>query len=224
MGPWQMKSMVFLAISYEKPIFYQHSRLLLLNAIDFLLVCVQYSLGGYAMNALAVAEDFDAVLPDGACDPAVFKAIFGGFPAGVTVVTAIDRFGAPVGLTVSAVMSISLDPPLLAVCLQKSKYTVEAIQSVGAFAVNFLADSQDWISNEFARSSEDKFSKVPWMPGSKAGSPLLEGARAHAECAVYQLIDAGDHMLLLGKIVEGAVCDKRPLAWYNRQYVSLVGK
>lgn len=154
-------------------------------------------------------------------DPAIFRSIFSGLPSGVTVVTTLDEAGSPVGLTVSAVMSVSLAPPLLAVCLQNAKYTLQAIQSRGCFAVNFLASSQSDLSNNFAFG---KFASVTWSRSPHIDAPLLEDVRAHAECSVFRVIDAGDHTIIVGRILSGAVTEDRPLTYCSRQYVDLVYK
>jgi flavin reductase (DIM6/NTAB) family NADH-FMN oxidoreductase RutF len=154
-------------------------------------------------------------------DPGIFRSMFGGFPSGVTVVTAASQDGIPVGLTVSAVMSVSLAPPLLAVCLQNAKYTLDVIQSQGLFAVNFLASHQAAVSAKFARGDHDKFAAVEWISSECAGVPLLSDVRAHAECSVESVIPVGDHTLIIGRIVAGRVSEKIPLAYCSRQYLNL---
>lgn len=154
-------------------------------------------------------------------DPAIFRNMFGGFPSGVTVVTAASQDGIPVGLTVNAVMSVSLEPPLLAVCLQNTKYTLDVIQSQGLFAVNFLANHQAAVSTNFARGEHDKFAVVEWISSECAGVPILSDVRAHAECRVESVIPAGDHTLIIGRIVAGCVNEKVPLAYCSRQYLNL---
>lgn len=161
-------------------------------------------------------------ISDLSLDPAVFRGIFSGFPSGVTVVTAMDESDRPVGLTVSAVMSVSLDPPLLAVCLQNAKYTLQTIRDRESFVVNFLSRGQSGISNAFAVGDMDKFSTVRWEASENFGAPILESVRAHAECEVHSIVEAGDHTLIIGRIVSGAVSETDPLAYCARQYVDLV--
>lgn len=154
-------------------------------------------------------------------DTAAFRGIFSGFPSGVTIVTTEDAQGRPVGLTVSAVMSVSLEPPLLAVCLQNSKYTLTAIVDRATFAVNFLAEDQASLSNKFAMGAQDKFDGITWYRGGHTGSPLLDGARAQVECAVEQVIEAGDHTLILGRILSAGVETVAPLTYCGRKYMTL---
>lgn len=170
-----------------------------------------------AVETKAILEQSEPSL-----SPTMFRTIFGGLPAGVSVVTALDEASRPIGLTVSAVMSISLSPPLLAVCLDNSKYTLEAIKRRGHFGVNFLSGRQAEVSNNFAFGDHDKFAAVDWAASEHAGVPILKDVRAHAECAVWNVVEAGDHTLIIGHILSGAVSEERPLTYYSRQYVDLV--
>lgn len=127
-------------------------------------------------------------------------------------------------MTVSAVMSVSLAPPLLAVCPQNSKYTLQAIRSRGGFAVNFLASSQSDVSNKFAFGNQDKFAGVAWSRSPHIEATVLEDVRAYAECSVFRIIEAEDHTIIVGRILSGAVTDNRPLTYCSRRYVDLVYK
>ncbi|TGU99752.1 flavin reductase [Mesorhizobium sp. M00.F.Ca.ET.151.01.1.1] len=154
-------------------------------------------------------------------DPETFRGIFGGFPSGVTIVSATDADGAPVGLTVSAVMSLSLNPPQLVICLQSSKYTLQVIRAQQRFAVNFLASDQSWISDQFAFGQGDKFSGVDWTFGKATGAPVIKEVRAYAECRVDSLIESGDHTIVVGRLVFGAAADASPLVYHARNYALL---
>ncbi|MBN3853970.1 flavin reductase family protein [Paraburkholderia sp. Ac-20340] len=170
---------------------------------------------------VGIGEDIAAVaLPPG-IDANTFKGIFGGFPSGVTVVAATDEAGNPVGLTVSAVMSLSLAPPQLLICLQSVKHTLKVIESVGKFSVNFLAMDQSWISDKFAVPAGDKFAELDWVFGGATGAPVIRGVRAYAECEVETLIKSGDHTMVVGHIVAGGIEDVHPLVYHARKYVSL---
>lgn len=163
-------------------------------------------------------------LPQPSLDPAIFRDIFSGLPSGVTVVTARDGAGLPVGLTVSAVMSVSLAPPLLAVRLRNANHTLEAIRFRGGFAVNFLGSSQSDVSNSFAFGNHDKFSGVAWARSPHVEAPVLEDVRAHAECSLFRVIETGDHTIIVGRILSGAVTKDRPLTYCGRRYVDVVYK
>lgn len=154
-------------------------------------------------------------------DGDMFRGIFGGFPSGVTIVTATTREGMPVGMTVSAVMSLSLAPPQLLICLQSHKYTLQAIKATRKFAVNFLSIHQSRISDKFAGSAGDKFSDIHWHFGSATGAPVIDEVRAVAECQVDSLIESGDHTIVIGHIVAGELSQTGPLVYHSRKYVGL---
>ncbi|MCW2549960.1 MAG: hypothetical protein JWN96_4420 [Mycobacterium sp.] len=151
-----------------------------------------------------------------------FREVFGALPTGVTVVTSSDTFGLPVGMTVSAVTALSLEPPQLLVCLQRGKYTLDAIRDSGRFAVNFLSDDQSLLSNRFASNRFDKFSGLDWTPGYYTGAPCLSGVLAIAECAVSEVIVSGDHEIVIGTMVAGRSREGTALVYWNRGYHRLV--
>jgi flavin reductase (DIM6/NTAB) family NADH-FMN oxidoreductase RutF/ADP-ribose pyrophosphatase YjhB (NUDIX family) len=132
-------------------------------------------------------------------DPRQLRDAFGAFLTGVTVVTTHDAEGKPIGFTANSFTSVSLDPPLLLVCLAKTSRNFRAMTSAGTFAVNILSEEQKDVSNTFARPVEDRFATVSWAPGPH-GSPVLEGVAAWFDCSLHQVVDAGDHVILLGQV------------------------
>lgn len=132
-------------------------------------------------------------------DPRALRNAFGSFLTGVTVVTATDEEGRPLGFTANSFTSVSLDPALLLVCLAKRSTNYANLTGAAGFAVNILAEDQEAVSNTFARPSEDRFANVGWRPGPY-GSPLLDGAAAWFDCAMHEIVDAGDHVILIGAI------------------------
>ncbi len=148
---------------------------------------------------------------------AAFRRVMGSLPVGVTVVTARDPNGAPKGLTVSACSSVSMDPPLLLVCIDRRSSSLEAIKATRRFAVNILRAGQEALAARFASRSEDKFGGVPCLRG-RLDVPLLEGTLAYAECELFRTIDAGDHTILIGLIIHGDTRDAVPLTYFRRQY------
>ena len=134
-----------------------------------------------------------------ALDPRALRDAFGAFPTGVTVVTACDQTGSPVGFTANSFTSVSLDPPLLLVCLAKTSRNYATMTSAAHFAINVLSETQKDVSNTFARPVEDRFASVDWSKGS-AGCPLFSGVAAWFECAMEEVIDAGDHVILMGRV------------------------
>lgn len=162
-----------------------------------------------------------ASVPEGAqkvgLNADTFRRIMGSLPAGVTIVTARDAARTPKGLTVSACSSVSIEPPLLLVCINRRSSSLEAIKATGVFAVNILHAGQQDLAALFASRAEDKFAGLAYGRG-KLDMPLLDGTLAYAECELMQSIDAGDHSILIGLIVHGDARDKVPLTYFRRQY------
>lgn len=144
----------------------------------------------------------------------------GSLASGVSVVTALDGSGQPHGLTSSSVCSVSKDPPLLLFCVRQPSSTLDAIRETRGFAVNILDADGHELSELFASFNDDKFASVAWRPGDVAGLPLLEPTVAFAECAVHDLIAAGDHTIVLGRLVGGGTApDRFPLGYWRGRYV-----
>ena len=135
----------------------------------------------------------------GPIDPRALRNAFGSFLTGVTVVTANDADGRPLGFTANSFTSVSLDPALLLVCLAKRSSNYATLTGATGFAVNILAEDQEAVSNTFARPSDDRFATLSWRLGPH-GSPVLDGAAAWFDCAMHEIIDAGDHAILVGAI------------------------
>ncbi|SEH36987.1 flavin reductase family protein [Magnetospirillum fulvum] len=155
-------------------------------------------------------------------DPRSFRKALGSFASGVTVITAIDpRVDLPVGVTVSAFSSLSLDPPLVLFCLGQTGSCVSAIEAAGRFAVNILADDQRDLSARFAGPVEDRWRDLAWeaLPG---GAPALPGALTVLGCTVTRTVPGGDHLIFIGEVEtirsrEGA----RPLIYHGGAYLDL---
>jgi flavin reductase (DIM6/NTAB) family NADH-FMN oxidoreductase RutF len=153
-------------------------------------------------------------------DPATFREVLGSFPSGVTIVTTTDLAGTPVGLTATAVASVSIEPPQLLVCLASGTYTLQSIRHTGRFVVNILASDQVDLSTRFASRGGDKFANLVWAPGSNTRAPILTGCLATAECEVDQVVPSGDHTVVIGRIVEGHARPGSPLLYHARRYAS----
>ena len=132
-------------------------------------------------------------------DPRALRDAFGTFLTGVTVVTSHDDTGTPLGFTANSFASVSLDPPLVLVCLANSSRNFEALTQASGFAVNILAEDQKDISNTFARPAEDRFAAVDWQAGPQ-GSPILAGVSAWFDCSMHKTVEAGDHVILIGQV------------------------
>jgi flavin reductase (DIM6/NTAB) family NADH-FMN oxidoreductase RutF len=152
-------------------------------------------------------------------DPTRLRKTLGAFVTGVTVVTALDAQGEKRGFTANSFTSVSLDPPLILVCLAKKATSFPVFSQTGHFAVNILADAQRSVSSAFASKQPDKFANIASRPGT-SGVPIIEGAAAWLECATHQRIDAGDHVILIGRVVDLGQSDRTPLGFYGGNYVN----
>jgi flavin reductase (DIM6/NTAB) family NADH-FMN oxidoreductase RutF len=128
------------------------------------------------------------------------RSVLGHLPTSVCVVsTAVD--GVPVGATVGSFTSVSLDPPLVAFFMSRGSNTLEAVQQTGNFAVNVLAEDQEELCGTFARKEQDRFERAEWS-GGRHGAPLLHGSLAVVDCDVEAITPAGDHDMILGRVVD----------------------
>ncbi len=153
-------------------------------------------------------------------DAAVFRRVIGSFMSGVVVITA-GRDDQPYGMTVSAVSSLSLDPPMLLVCLNSASSTQEVVRRTGLFAVNILAEHQGSLAERFARSGlPDKFDGVGYRLGH-TGVPLLDGALAVVECQVAEAVTGGTHRVFLARVLHADAVEGSPLAYFRGRFGKL---
>jgi len=147
----------------------------------------------------------------------------GHFATGVTVVTSLSLAGEPVGTTASAVSSLSLQPPLLLVCLDRASQTLEAIQAHGAFAINVLAEGQQKMSGNFARRGAAVSWETVGHRRGRTGSPRLDDVVAVLDCRLRDCLDGGDHEIVVGRLEELELGhpDQAPLLHYRGAYASL---
>lgn len=149
-----------------------------------------------------------------------FRDVLGRYASGVTVVTTMSD-GEPAGMTCQSFTSVSLDPPLVAFLPTRQSRAYAAIERAGTFCVNFLAGGQEDLSDTFASSGDDKFAGVEWSPSTGTGSPLLAGIVAHVDCTVHAVHEAGDHLLVIGSVVDLATGEAdEPLLYYRGAYRS----
>ncbi|MGV6805090.1 MAG: flavin reductase family protein [Ruegeria sp.] len=132
-------------------------------------------------------------------DPRALRNAFGTFLTGVTVVTTHDGIGQPIGFTANSFSSVSLDPPLVSVCLANTSGNFNTFSKTAGFAINILAEDQIELSNTFARPAEDRFAGVSWQAGPN-GAPILAGVSAWFDCTVFKTVEAGDHLILIGRV------------------------
>lgn len=148
--------------------------------------------------------------------PDEFREVISHFASGVTVITAV-RDGVPYGTTASAVTSLSLEPPMLLICMNKQSATGRAVAAAGCFGVNILGANQVDLAERFARKGGHKFDGVPVTPG-KWGEPLFEEALATLECRVAEETSGGTHYVFLAEVVSGAARGGAPLAYFRGEF------
>jgi flavin reductase (DIM6/NTAB) family NADH-FMN oxidoreductase RutF len=154
-------------------------------------------------------------------DPSEFRRVIGHFATGVTVVTTHDGNGELFGLTANAVCSVSLDPPLLLVCVDKAAESFYAFAASGCFTINILSSAQEALSRRFAKSGGDKFTGVGYRLGAN-GAATLDDALGILVCEIRHSFDAGDHVIHIGEVIEvslGSEID--PLLFYRGGYRNL---
>ncbi|MDH4145928.1 MAG: flavin reductase family protein [Acidimicrobiia bacterium] len=158
-----------------------------------------------------------------ATDSAHFRKVLGAFPTGVTVVTAVDD-GKPVGMAIGSFTSVSLDPPLVAFLPTKASSTWASIERAGSFCVNVMADDQGALCAQFASRMDDKFEGVDWEPTDDTGAPRLANCIAWMDCTTDAVHDAGDHVIVVGR-VEAMDVDREapPLLFFKGQYGTFAG-
>jgi flavin reductase (DIM6/NTAB) family NADH-FMN oxidoreductase RutF len=152
-------------------------------------------------------------------DPLDLRRAFGAFATGVTIVTTADQNGDVFGFTANSFSSVSLEPPLLLVNIARSAYGLQIFTEASGFAVNILAEKQRDLSNTFASRGADKFSNASWS-AKKTGSPVFDGVIAWFDCEFFQQVDAGDHVILIGKVLEYGYNSDSPLAFCRGAYAS----
>lgn len=146
-----------------------------------------------------------------------FRDALGSFATGVTIATTKDRDGNPVGVTASSFNSVSLDPPLVLWSLAKDSLSRTAFCESGHFAIHVLAASQEDLSNRFARSGEDKFAGVEWRDGI-LGSPVFDRHAALFQCRTRHQYEGGDHVILVGEVVDFEAREEAPLLFHGGRY------
>jgi flavin reductase (DIM6/NTAB) family NADH-FMN oxidoreductase RutF len=155
-----------------------------------------------------------------AIDPRELRNVFGVFATGVTIITTNDVNGKPFGLTANSYTSLSLDPPLVLVCVDKKVDCYACFEQSKVFAVNFLAEDQEQLSTRFATKGIEKFEGVSIRQGS-IGVPLLEGAIGFIECRLVNGYEGGDHTIYVGEVQAASASGERPLLFFKGKYNKL---
>jgi 3-hydroxy-9,10-secoandrosta-1,3,5(10)-triene-9,17-dione monooxygenase reductase component len=146
----------------------------------------------------------------------LLRNVLGHFCTGITVITALLD-DAPVGFACQSFQSLSLDPPLVSFSPSRASNTWPRIRAAGRFAVNVLTHDQELLSQSFATSGGDKFQGVGWTT-SPAGSPVLDDVLAWVDCVIEDVYEAGDHQIVLGRVLNLAAGDGEPLIFFQGRY------
>lgn len=155
-------------------------------------------------------------------DEALFRSTVGHYASGITIITGQDNQG-PIGFTCQSFYSVSADPPLVSFSVMKTSTTYPRIHATGNFAVNILSRGQESASNQFGRRGTNKWAKIPWAQSAQ-GNPVLDGSLAWLDCRIWAEHDAGDHIIVLGQVVELGVTDEHlsePLLYFEGRYRAL---
>jgi flavin reductase (DIM6/NTAB) family NADH-FMN oxidoreductase RutF len=131
-------------------------------------------------------------------DSAKYRQVLGHFPTGVTVISSIHD-GAPVGMAIGSFSSLSLDPPQVLFCVGRQSSTWPKLEASGSFCVNILAEDQEDVCRVFASKATDKFSEIGWKRSGN-GSPIIDGVLAYVDCSIANVIESGDHWIVVGEV------------------------
>jgi flavin reductase (DIM6/NTAB) family NADH-FMN oxidoreductase RutF len=147
----------------------------------------------------------------------------GAYPTGVTIVAAREEGGEPFGLTVNSFTSVSLEPPLVLVCIGRTSTAHDRLVSAEHFAVSLLAGDQDAVAWRFAQEpSEGRFDDARWTP-APSGAPILDGALAWLDCETHEVLEGGDHSIIVGRVAEAEVTDRPALLFHRGRLTSTGG-
>ncbi len=151
-----------------------------------------------------------------------FRSALSRFASGVTVVTTTDAAGKLHGITVSAFCSVSLAPPLVLICIEKTTPSHYAFEESEIFAVNILSESQVDVSQQFAAPFLDKFDGIDYVIGD-LGAPIISNALVNLECHLRHSLSGGDHSIFVGEVNSIKIDDGKPLVYFKGNYRKLIG-
>jgi flavin reductase (DIM6/NTAB) family NADH-FMN oxidoreductase RutF len=147
----------------------------------------------------------------------MLRQVMGQFATGVTIVSLVNERGEPTGLTANALTSVSLDPPLILICVDKKSQSYPHFKQGAHFSVSVLSEKQEELSRRFARTDSEKFEGVPHHLGT-TGAPIVDDALAYIECEVVDSFPGGDHTIFLGEVKESGMTEGLPLLFFRGAY------
>lgn len=152
---------------------------------------------------------------DGHTKSTSLREVMGTYPTGVTIVASCDAKGDPYGLTVNSFTSVSLNPPLVLVCLGQTSASHDRLSAGSSFSINILSAAQSDIAGRFAREpSKGRFDDVPWTPGS-LGDPVIAECVASLDCTLQEVMAGGDHSIILARVEAITMSDRPALVFYR---------
>jgi flavin reductase (DIM6/NTAB) family NADH-FMN oxidoreductase RutF len=156
-------------------------------------------------------------MPSQAFPETAFRQACGQFATGVAIASVVDASGTPHGLTINSFTSVSLRPPLVLICIDKRSAILSRFLEAAYYSVSILSSDQQNLSDRFAISPDARFEGVRWRPGV-TGAPLMEGAIATLECRTTQVIEGGDHLVLMAEVVAVDRAQGKPLIYFASRY------
>ena len=156
-------------------------------------------------------------------DTARYKEAMSTFATGITIVAGIED-GRPVGFTCQSFVSLSLEPPFIALAPTRTSTSWPRIAKAGSFCVNVLGDHQQQLCEGFAVSGGNKFDGVEWSPAPQTGAPLIAGSLAWVDCKVELVHDAGDHELIIGRVLDLGIGEGSPLVFFRSKFATVSGR
>ena len=153
-------------------------------------------------------------------DQSAFRAVLGRFATGVTVVTAVDRRSRDVGMTVSALASVSLEPPLVLICIDHEASIYNALSKATHFIANILSEGQEALARRFAERGANRFDGIGYERGQNGAAVLLE-TLGYVECEVVARHESGDHDIIVGEVEVAVSNEGKPLLYYRGGYAQL---
>jgi flavin reductase (DIM6/NTAB) family NADH-FMN oxidoreductase RutF len=153
-------------------------------------------------------------------DQHAFRAVLGRFASGVTVVTTVDENDNDRGMTVSSFCSVSLDPPLVLICIEHNASIYDSISRATSYTVNILSEGQEALARRFAASRSDRFEGLGFARGGN-GIAIFDDVLGYVQCKVIARHTAGDHDVIVGEVEEGMAEEGRPLMYYRGGYARL---
>ena len=151
-------------------------------------------------------------------DHFLLRGVLARFASGVTVTTTRTADGQPIGITASSFTSLSLDPPLVLVCVDRSTHSFVHLSDCESFGISILAAHQSDVARRYATAGALKFTDEDHFRGAASGVPLIREAISHLECTRHQSIPGGDHVILLGRVIHSATRPGEPLVSFDRGF------